>query len=186
MNTMQPIREVEILKDIQDYLYIKKMRDYVLFCTGIYSPIRIADILPLKVRDVRNKKYISVREKKTGKENKIRINNELRKILDKYIEDKQDYEYLFESRQKTKKGVRGPITRQQAYNILQDVAEEFHIEAFGCHTMRKTFGYHYYQQTHDIETLRCLYNHHNSGITARYIGLTQVMVDKAVEGFKYY
>lgn len=185
MNTVQPIRNIESLKDIQDYLKIKNKRNYALFCTGIYSPIRITDILSLRVRDVGNKKYIYVREKKTKKENRIPINKALRKVLDDYIKDKADYEFLFPSRQKSKKGKSKAISRQQAYNIMKEVAREFGLEAVGCHTMRKTFGYHYYQQTGDIETLRKIYNHHNTGITARYIGLTQTMIDVAIEGFSY-
>ena len=61
MNTVQPIRDKRIVNDIADYLYTKDLgkqnekRDYVMYMTGIYSGIRISDILLLRVRDVRNK-----------------------------------------------------------------------------------------------------------------------------------
>ena len=42
----------------------------------------------------------------------------------------------------------------------------------GTHTMRKTFGYWYYQKWHDAETLRQLFNHSSEAITRTYIGLT--------------
>jgi site-specific recombinase XerD len=89
------------------------------------------------------------------------------------------------SRQRKKDDRYAPLSRQQAYNILKKVAKKFNIDKVGCHTMRKTFGYHYYKKTKDIETLRKIYNHHNTGITARYIGLTQSMIDDAINRFEY-
>lgn len=185
MNAVQPIREIETIRDIQDYLKLKSERNYVLFCTGIYSSLRITDILSLKVRDVRNKKYIYLREKKTNKENRIPINDELKKIFNQYVIGKKDYEYLFPSRRKNKSGIYASITRQQAHNIIKDIGREFKLESIACHTMRKTFGYHYYQKKKDIETLKTIFNHHNSGVTSRYIGLTQTMIDNAIKSFKY-
>lgn len=185
MNTVQPIRNFELIEDIGEFLRLKSERDFVLWSTGIYAPIRISDILPWRVRDVKNKDFISLREKKTGDEQFFPINDELRKILDKFIEGKKDYEYLFASRQKNKKGIFQPISRQQAYYILNKAAKKFRLQKIGCHTMRKTFGYHYYQQTGDIVTLQEIYNHDDASITKRYIGLTQEMKNDAIKSFKY-
>jgi integrase len=68
---------------------------------------------------------------------------------------------------------------------MDNIADNFKLENFGCHSMRKTFGYHHYQQYKDIEILRKIFNHHNTGITSRYIGLTQDMVNKAIRDFNY-
>lgn len=43
----------------------------------------------------------------------------------------------------------------------------------GTHTMRKTFGYHYYKRIKDIATLQQIFNHSVPSITKRYIGITQ-------------
>ncbi|PKL00053.1 MAG: site-specific integrase [Tenericutes bacterium HGW-Tenericutes-1] len=185
MNTVQPIRDFELIEDIGEFLRLSSYRNFVLWSTGIYAPIRISDILDWKVRDVRNKDFVSIREKKTGNEQLFPINSELRKILDHYIDGKKDYEYLFASRQKNGKGIYGPISRQQAYYILNVAAKYFKLQNIGCHTMRKTFGYHYYQQTGDIITLQEIYGHSHFSITKRYIGLTQEMKNKAVKDFKY-
>ena len=40
------------------------------------------------------------------------------------------------------------------------------------HTLRKTFGYHYYKETGDIITLQKILGHSNPGITLTYIGIT--------------
>lgn len=61
------------------------------------------------------------------------------------------------------------ITRFRAYVILNEVAQKCGLEEIGTHTLRKTFGYHYYQQTHDIATLQQLFNHSSPSITLKYI-----------------
>ena len=68
MNTVQPIRDMNTVMDIARYLKQNNERDYVMFTTGIYSGLRVSDILKLRVKDVRGKDYIAMREKKTKKE----------------------------------------------------------------------------------------------------------------------
>lgn len=144
MNTVEPIRDFELLLDIEDYLLSKNERDYVLFMAGIYLGRRISDLLPLKVRDVRGKSHIYIREEKTGKEARILVNEDLREIFDHYIKGKRDYEYLF----KRSKGKNKPISRQRVWQILNDAAKEFEYkDNIGCHTLRKTFGYWLYEDT---------------------------------------
>ena len=74
MNTVQPIRDMDTILDIARYLRKKSERDYVMFVTGIYSGLRISDILKLRVRDVREKDHIYMREKKTGNAETTGIN----------------------------------------------------------------------------------------------------------------
>lgn len=47
MNTVEPIRDLETVLDIADYLKVRNKRDYVMFMFGIYSGLRISDILQL-------------------------------------------------------------------------------------------------------------------------------------------
>jgi integrase len=185
MNTVEPIRDYELIEAILDYLKKWDERNYIMFCIGIYAPMRISDILRLKVVDVRNKTYISKREKKTGKEQMIPINPILKKILDDYIYELSDHDYLVPSRQCNRNGYYGPISRQQAYNVMTKIAKEFNLEKIGCHTLRKTFGFHYYQQTKDIGILQDIFKHSDVSITKRYIGLTQEMKNDAIKNFRY-
>ena len=138
--------------------------------------MRISDILKIRVRDVKDKNYIYLREKKTGKEKRFAINSELKSILKKYIFGKEEYEYLFLS----PKGKNKPLTRQQAYNILSEAGREFGLEAIGTHTLRKTWGYHTYQITKDIVAIQEILNHSSQEITLRYIGVNQDNKDKVM------
>ena len=61
------------------------------------------------------------------------------------------------------------------------------IQNFGTHSLRKTFGYHYYKNTKDIATLMQVFNHGSQNITLRYIGIEQEDLDKVyIEVEEYY
>lgn len=182
MNTVEPIRDKDLIIDFSDYLKEKNIRDYVLFNFGIYSGLRISDILPLKVRDVRNADFIIITEKKTGKTKRLKINDDLKDIIKKYVIGKRDYEYLFPRT----KGKAVPITRQRVWQILNEAANEFvYKERIGCHSLRKTFGYWMYQDTHDAETIRDIFEQANLNVTKRYIGINQDTKDKYINGLSF-
>lgn len=181
MNTVEPIRDMNTILDIEDYLKSKSERNYVLFMFGIYTGLRISDILKFRVRDIRNKDYICIKEQKTGKDKRFILQKDLKDILKEYIKDKKDYEYLFKSRQ----GYNKPITRGTAYHILKLVADEFNIENIGTHTMRKTFGYFLYKQTKDLVAIKEILNHSDISETRRYIGLTQDNKDSMVQSLSF-
>lgn len=97
MNFVQPIRDPETIQDIKDYLKDKNPRDYIMFLIGIYTGLRISDILRLRVKDVSGS-HISIREKKTNKQKRIYMAPELKKALIVYIEGKPANEFLIKSR----------------------------------------------------------------------------------------
>lgn len=180
MNTVEPIRDLNKVWDIADYLQTKSARDYMLFTFGIYVGLRISDILKLQVRDVKGKEYVSMREIKTGKERRIPINEELRPILNRYIRNMESFEYLFPNQRDGR-----PITRQAAYDILTEAGKKFGLDSIGTHTLRKTFGYHLYQQTHDVVTIQQILNHSSPQVTLRYIGITQDMKDSTIRKLSF-
>jgi len=181
MNTVEPIRDMDLVMDVADYLKSNNERDYLLFMFGIYTGLRISDILKFRVRDVKGKDAVYIREEKTGKEKKFPINRELKPIIEEYIAGKRDYEFLFKSPKYPNKA----ISRQQAYNILSAAAKVFGLDGIGTHTLRKTFGYHMYQQTHDAVTLKEIFNHTDISVTLRYIGINQDNKDKLIRGLTF-
>lgn len=183
MNVVQPIRDKGVVLDIGEYLKEKSMRNYVMYMIGIYSGLRIGDILNLRVRDVRGVDSITVTEQKTGKEKPFPVGKELKKVLTEYVRDKKDYEYLIKSNMP---GVyNSPITRQQAYKILRDAGEKFGVENLGTHSMRKTFGYHFYKQTGNLAMLMKIFNHSSESVTLAYIGVEQDDMMTAMKKFSY-
>lgn len=179
MNFVEPIRDADVFHDIQSSLQKENPRNYILILTGTYTGLRISDILKLKVKHVKGKKYIDLKEQKTGKRNIIEINPTLRKAYKDYCEDMDEEEYLFR-----KSNINKPISRVMAWKIMKDIGERFGVNNLGTHTLRKTFGYHYYKQTEDIATLMQMFNHSKESITLKYIGITQDTMNKARREFK--
>lgn len=181
MNFVEPIRDAGTVKDIADYLKEKNEKYFVMFQIGIYSGLRISDILRLKVRDVRGKDKIKIREKKTGKEKAFPINKALADVLEQYCAGKKDYEYLVPSDRAHNKAV----SREYAYRVMHEAGEYFGLYNLGTHTLRKTFGYHFYTQTKDVVLLMRIFNHSSEAQTLRYIGIEQTTIDDAMRKFKY-
>ena len=182
MNYVEPIRNPETVRDIGEYLKEKSEKLYVMYSIGIYSGLRISDILNLKIRDIKGKSLIRLREKKTGKERIFPINPDLSKILNPYCEGKKLWEYVIPSEHKTA----SPISREYAYRVLKEAGKQFGLENIGTHTLRKTFGYHFYLQTKDIVLLMKIFNHNDQSKTLRYIGIEQGTINDAIRRFKYY
>ena len=179
MKIVQPIRDKKIIDKFKNELMKKDYKYYMMFVMGVNTGLRISDILNLKVADVKDKSHITIIEKKTGKAKRFLINVPLRKEINSFIDGMLEEEYLFQSR----KGTNKPITRIQAYRVLNEVADKLKIEEVGTHTLRKTFGYWHYKQHQDVAILQEIFNHSAPSITLRYIGITSDNIDKTIEEF---
>lgn len=178
MELVQPIRDTEKLEEIKRLLKRQSFRDWFLFVFGLNSGLRISDLLSLKVKDVRGRTHIVIVEEKTGKSKRFKINETLRVAVEEYTLGMEDNTYLFPSRKGAK-----PISRIQAYRILNQVAKQVGLEEIGTHTLRKTFGYHFYRKTKDVVLLQKLFNHAAPSVTLRYIGIEQDEMDSAIDDF---
>ncbi len=179
MKYVQPIRDRKKLDAMKRELLRSGYRNYMLFLVGINTGLRISDILTLKVKDVRDQTHLTLKEKKTSKIKRLKITG-ISEELYNYTENMDDEDYLFASQ----KGHNQPITRVQAYRILNNAAQKVGIrEEIGTHTLRKTYGYHFYQKTKDVALLQELFNHSSPSVTLRYIGINQDVMDRAMDDF---
>ena len=191
MNTVQPIKNPATVKRILEGLENDKSwhgsRMYLLFATGIFTGLRISDIVRLKVGNVTGE-YIRLREQKTGKKQSIYINKALRAIYDARLKDKGEGEYIFASRKKGTNGEQQPITTRAAAYDMKTIARRFGIkEPFACHSMRKTYGYQLYNGGHGatLEELRMQFNHSKEAVTRRYIGVDEEIRNKHVKKLEF-
>lgn len=97
MNFVQPIRDPEQIQQLKEYFKEKSLRNYILFIMGINTGLRISDILKLKVGDVKGS-HISMREKKQGSRNEYKLPHLSKRELKWFIEEREDNEYLLQSR----------------------------------------------------------------------------------------
>ncbi|WP_425452372.1 tyrosine-type recombinase/integrase [Paenibacillus cellulosilyticus] len=161
------------------------MRDYLFFCFGIYSGLRVSDLLRLQVKMVRGKTHVQITEKKNVHDKQFIIHPSIREDLEHYIKNMKDDDFIFPSRQiKTKERLRKqPFHRSTAYRMLNKAARRFGLRQIGCHTLRKTWGYQLYvRDPRNIALLMKMYGHRDSMITLDYIGMTQDLMDEAIMG----
>ena len=177
LNLVEPIRSKEDLKRICDFFDTHNWHKYtVIFQLGINSGLRISDILSLKVKDIRNQEEIAIREIKTGKTKIFLIKDEIKPLLNEWIEGKPDDAWLFDGNQGRH------LDRSQVYRRINEAVEKLDIRAnVGTHTLRKRFGYHHYKQFKDVAMLQDIYNHTSSAVTLRYIGINQEEINKSYQ-----
>ena len=178
MSTVEPIRNLNDLKRLEDVLARQNMRNLLFFTIGTNCGLRISDILALNVEDVKDKNYIQIVEQKTGKSKKFPINSKLKPMFEEYTKGLNLKDPLFKSTFNNR------LDRFAAYHILKDTCKKIGIEEkVGTHTLRKTFGYHHYRKYKDIALLQKIFNHSSPQITLRYIGIEQDQIDESYTNF---
>lgn len=183
MIDVQPITTEKGIVEMIEALAMSKLnaeRNILLFKIGISTGLRVGDIVKLKVADVKGKSNFKIREGKTKKERTVHLNAIMADIAD-YTKGMDVEYYLFPSR----KGD-SHITTTQAYRVLVQAGELIGRKDIGSHSMRKTFGYHYYKRTKDVVTLMNIFNHSDQSITKRYIGITEEEVADSLKDFRLF
>jgi len=175
LKVVQPIRDLEKIEQIKSYLKGRSERNYIMFLLGITIGLRISDILRLKKEDL-FRSHIDIKELKTTKQKRVIIPGYIKREIISYAEKLNDGDYVIKSRV----GENRPIDRSQAYRILRDAAEHVNLKEIGTHTLRKTFGYHFYKRTNNVAMLQELFNHSDPQTTLIYIGINQDSLDKAM------
>lgn len=180
MSRVEPIRDDEWVVAFMDHFKKRSDRNYIMFMIGVYTGLRISDILPLRVADVTGSHLVLI-EKKTKKQKRIIMHPTLKKVINEYVTDKKRTDFLFPSRERTKAGREKPISRRTALRILQDAAEEIgYTERIGTHSLRKTFGFRHYQQYKDVAELQIIFNHDSQNETLRYIGVMSEKIEQGI------
>ena len=176
---VQPLRTET---EISDFLFCLRRnknasRDVFLFTLGINTGLRMSDLVRLRKKDIDHSKNPSIVEQKTGKKRTLYLSS-LQELIKNYTKTLNEEDYLFPSI----KG--GHLKVNTVYQMFQKIANHLGRKDIGTHTLRKTFGYHYYQQTHDIAILMEIFGHSSEKITKRYIGINDDEISKTLLNFK--
>lgn len=188
--TVDPIRKKEDILKIAQYFYDKhQLRNALMFLIGCSVGLRGVDLCKTKVGDITADGRYHLKEQKTGKYRTVVLNDlamkcyrELVASIPNHTEETQ----LFLSQ----KGENESISRHSFGRILRNAGKDLNLPyKLGTHSMRKTFGYHLFmdnQQSPEILAyLQAMFNHTNSGVTLRYIGLDEEKKNKLYENLDY-
>ena len=176
---VQPLRTQQ---EINDFLFCLRRnknaeRAVFLFLIGINSGLRMSDIVKLKKKDVISSKNPRIVEQKTGKTRILHLSS-LQDLIQDYTKDLEPEDYLFPST----KG--NHLKVNTVYQMFQKVAKLLGRDDIGTHTLRKTFGYHYYKKTKDVATLMEIFGHSSEKITKRYIGINEDEISETLLTFR--
>lgn len=194
----QPIKSVQDIERISAFLKLHgRYRDNMLFILGINMGLRVSDLRNLRFTDLINDDCtfkttfpvfeIKTRNTRKRKKNRyISINDAVIEAVTLYLEHTPDVrldDYLFVSHGRDKTKAK-PLTRQQVYNICQDIKKSLHLSIrFGAHTFRKTFGFHQMAMSNNnprkLLLLQQMFGHSSSIQTLTYIGLTEEEMEDA-------
>lgn len=189
MKLVQPIRDLETLgrcfeiaREHDRHRRTGEVSWELILLVGLNTSVRVSDFRRFKVADLRGKDYAQIQAKKTGKEARILINPAARKEINRLLAGRKPDEYILQSRQKDAVTHKArPISRQRCYQIINHIAKTAGVEErIGCHTLRKTFGYHYYQTTGDVVSLQRILGHSFQRETLVYIGVVQENIDESM------
>lgn len=181
MKTVSPIKSLNKIKLMKNYLQNHSTRDYCLFLLGINTGIKLQDLLSLRVDDVcpHDGEVTEVLSIPLYSNPPVYLNGSIRSSLKKYLTENSfiGTDYLFRSRKTA-----NPITRQQAYRIINAAANSAGIdEPVGMITLRKTFGYHAYSQGVAISLIQKRLQHASPSETKHFIGVDREAVPVKID-----
>jgi Site-specific recombinase XerD len=148
-------------------MYLTSPKYNTLLHFGIYSGLRVSDILSLQVKDVLEPE-ITVIEKKTKKKRVIEMDSMISTAIRVHIHkfELRENDFLFFS-SATKKHI--PVSRVQVYRVFRNTAAYLGLEGIGTHSMRKTFAKRHFEAHRDIRALQQILNHKYVSTTIGYL-----------------
>ena len=173
MKASLPIKDIEMIQKMKDLFLSKgEIRGYLLFVLSINTGIYLKDLLELKVRDVKNKQYLTI-----GKNKVVPLNDEIQGVIKKTIGGCKLDDPLFQG----KIGQR--LDRTSAFYIFKIICTELGVQdKYSVLSWRKTFAYHYYMKYKDISYLMWLFNQRSVEQALKFIGVEENMNLRFREG----
>ena len=134
---------------------------------SLTTGLRIDDVLHIKSADLLKDRF-TVKEMKTGKTRRVRLDKKLRDEILRY----SGKIYAFENRLDYKR----PRTRQAVYKDIKRACECFRVKNLNVtpHSARKIYSVEEYKRTCSVEHVQRLLNHSSEAVTLLYALADQV------------
>lgn len=150
----------------------------LLIAIGVFTGLRISDLLQLRFNQFENTEILTILEKKTKKTRRIKINQDLKDIVGR-IKVKMGVvdmnQFIFLNRYRTK-----PIDKSYVNVKLKEILKHYNIQLEGnasSHLFRKTLGNRVLRlnnySNESVILLMELFGHSSPSITKKYLGIRE-------------
>ena len=150
----------------------------LLITIGVFTGLRISDLLKLRFNQFENTDILTIEEQKTKKIRKIKINSDLRQIVER-VRDRMvvhdTTQFIFINKYGTK-----PIDKSYVNVKLKEILKRYNIVLEGnasSHLFRKTLGNRVLKlnnySNESVILLMELFSHSSPMTTRRYLGIRE-------------
>jgi len=160
---------------------LERDREYkfcLLFTIGVFTGLRISDLLKLRFNQFENSDILTIQEQKTKKTRRIKINPDLKEIVER-VKGRMGVtntdQYMFLNKYGTK-----PIDKSYVNVKLKELLKQYDIVLEGnasSHLFRKTLGNRVLRlnnfSNESIVLLMELFGHSSPAITKKYLGIRE-------------
>ena len=161
----------------------------LLISVGVFTGLRVSDLLQLKFNQFVGTDFLDIIEKKTKKDRRIKINTDLKDIIER-IKIKMivtdDDQFIFVNKYGTK-----PIDKSYVNVKLKELLKKYDINLEGnvsSHMFRKTLGNRALKlnnySNESIILLMELFNHSSPITTKRYLGVRSSEIESIYDSLK--
>ena len=161
----------------------------LLISVGVFTGLRVSDLLQLKFNQFIGTEFLNIIEKKTKKDRRIKINSDLKDIVER-IKLKMNIadgdQFIFLNKYGTK-----PIDKSYVNVKLKELFKKYDINLEGnvsSHLFRKTLGNRALKlnnySNESIILLMELFNHSSPITTKRYLGVRNSEIESIYDSLK--
>jgi len=161
----------------------------LLISVGVFTGLRVSDLLQLKFNQFIGTEFLNIIEKKTKKDRRIKINSDLKDIVERIklkMNVVDDDQFIFVNKYGTK-----PIDKSYVNVKLKELFKKYDIHLEGnvsSHLFRKTLGNRALKlnnySNESIILLMELFNHSSPITTKRYLGVRNSEIESIYDSLK--
>jgi integrase len=150
----------------------------LLISIGVFTGLRISDLLQLRFSQFENTEILTIQEQKTKKTRRIKINHDLKDIVERVrgkMKVADGNQYIFLNRFGTK-----AIDKSYANVKLKEILKKYDIVLEGnasTHIFRKTLGNRVLRlnnySAESVILLMELFSHSSPSLTKKYLGIRE-------------
>ena len=161
----------------------------LLISVGVFTGLRVSDLLQLKFNQFIGTEFLNIIEKKTKKDRRIKINSDLKDIVERIklkMNVANDNQFIFVNKYGTK-----PIDKSYVNVKLKELLHKYDIHLEGnvsSHMFRKTLGNRALKlnnySNESMVLLMELFNHSSPTTTKLYLGVRDSEIQSIYDSLK--